>query len=509
MSLKEEIARLSQKYLPLAEELLKEAIRIPADYVETDPICGTSNHEGPRLHYLKQKIVEIGAVSRPEDVYFDEYGNLIWDVTDYDDGVPREQKKTVWYDGHTDTVFPLREQWLKKIGGGIDCFNGLTDASKVNEEFLRSQLGYLPPREEWEHIIFGRGSADQLAGVISQIVSTKIMLELKHLGALKNVYIKSIGTVTEEDNDGVGPMMIYKHFLSKAPSYEVPDAVLFTEGTGDARVSALGIYRGQRGRMIIEVEVIGQSCHGSMPYYGKNPLEYGAAIIVEANQHYNERIDILDDPFLSHGTRTASWCKLDTPSDCAVPDRFVFRFDRRITVGETPEFAVNSIEKLSSVAKAREAGCIVTVKVPRYTEASWTGMKADNDMIYMGWKTPEEHPSIQAAIQAYKDVITPYVTDEEVGKEGETFRIRRDPRVGRFVFSTDGVSYSIPKKNQPFEVPASKNWIEREHYIHPPMFGFGAGHEQNTHKIGEFVDRRELKHAIALMSAFPSTFANQ
>jgi len=42
---------------------------------------------------------------------------------------------------------------------------------------------------------------------------------------------------------------------------------------------------------------------------------------------------------------------------------------------------------------------------------------------------------------------------------------------------------------------------------HPPMFGIGAGVEQNTHRIGEFVDARELRHAIAVLARFPSVFA--
>ena len=64
-SLDENISVLSKKYLPLAEELLKEAIRIPADYVDKpvdqggDPECGLSNHEGPRLKYLKKRITEL------------------------------------------------------------------------------------------------------------------------------------------------------------------------------------------------------------------------------------------------------------------------------------------------------------------------------------------------------------------------------------------------------------------------------------------------------------------
>ncbi len=40
------------------------------------------------------------------------------------------------------------------------------------------------------------------------------------------------------------------------------------------------------------------------------------------------------------------------------------------------------------------------------------------------------------------------------------------------------------------------------------MFGFGPGIEQNTHKIGECVDKRELRLAIAFLARFPSAYAN-
>jgi hypothetical protein len=40
------------------------------------------------------------------------------------------------------------------------------------------------------------------------------------------------------------------------------------------------------------------------------------------------------------------------------------------------------------------------------------------------------------------------------------------------------------------------------------MFGIGAGIEQNTHRIGECVDERELEHAIAVLARFPSVFAS-
>lgn len=148
---------------------------------------------------------------------------------------------------------------------------------------------------------------------------------------------------------------------------------------------------------------------------GKNPLEWGGAILKEAAEAYEERDGFLDDPFLGHGTRTASWARLDTPSDCAVPEKLVFRFDRRLTIGETPEQAVADVERLSSVAAARKAGLTVEVSVPTYTEASWKGYVLNNPQVYLGWVTPEGHATVRAAVEAYRGVVSPHVD----GKIGE------------------------------------------------------------------------------------------
>ena len=63
------VAELAERYLPLAREILRECIRIPADFVDRpveeggDPRCGLSAHEGPRLEYLRRTIVEVGAAT--------------------------------------------------------------------------------------------------------------------------------------------------------------------------------------------------------------------------------------------------------------------------------------------------------------------------------------------------------------------------------------------------------------------------------------------------------------
>jgi acetylornithine deacetylase/succinyl-diaminopimelate desuccinylase-like protein len=501
LPLDERVTTLAARYRPLAARLLKEAIRVPADYVDRpvedggDPRCGLSNHEGPRMEYLKRAIVEVGAVRRPEDVGFDAYGNLVWVVEDEADGVPAREKRVVYLDGHVDTVDALRAQWREKTNGGIDAYDGVLEPARLDRDALRGLLGYLPPDGEWEHLLFGRGAADQLAGVVSQVLATKVLVELAPEGALRGVIVRSYATAAEEDNDGGGPLYLVGHVLPGAPPDLVPDVVILTEGTGDSEKGALGIYRGQRGRMQIEVVVTGRSCHGSMPWEGLNPLEHGGAILAEAARRYDAREGFLDHPFLGHGTRTASWARLDTPSDCAVPERLTFRFDRRLTVGETPEQAVRDVEALDAVRAARAAGLRVDVSVPRYREKTWRGYTADNPQVYRGWLTPEDHPAIRAAVAAYRAVVTPHVVEPAGGARGGA--LRTEPRVDRWIFSTDGVGFPVPVADTAIEVAPAKRWVVSGDVKHPAMLGIGPGLEQNTHRVGECVDLRELEHAIA------------
>jgi putative selenium metabolism hydrolase len=502
----QKIAQLARDYLPLAVWILKEAIRIPADYVDRpaeeggDPQCGLSNHEGPRLEYLRQRIVEIGAVDGPAAVGFDTFGNLVWSVQDPADGVPPADKTVIVMDGHTDTVAALRSRWHEVLGGGLDAYLGLTDPARVDRAFLARELGYLPPEDEWDSLVWGRGAADQLGGVVCQIVATKILRELRGDGALQGVIVRSYGTVSEEENDGGGARHLMHEALNGGVD-RIPDVLILTEGTGCARQGAVGIYRGQRGRMQVEVAVTGRSCHGSMPWEGLNPLEHGAAIISEAAQRHDAGEGFEDDSFLGRGSRTASQAHVETPSDCAVPERFTFRFDRRLTAGENAEGALADVDQMPSVARARQAGLTVDVRAPVYEHPTWKGTIPGNRQIYPGWVTPKDHAALQCAVETWRRAAAPLVTAEAEGGG-----LRKEARVSRWIFSTDGVGVPVPATEVAGVVPDRKAWVSTGSLRHPPMLGIGPGIEQNTHKIGECVDARELPLVIAFLARFPSLY---
>jgi acetylornithine deacetylase/succinyl-diaminopimelate desuccinylase-like protein len=181
-----------------------------------------------------------------------------------------------------------------------------------------------------------------------------------------------------------------------------------------------------------------------------------------------------------------------------VPERFTFRFDRRLTAGEDPERALDDVRALPAVTRALADGLKVDVRAPRYSDATWRGYTLDNAQVYPGWVTPAEHPAVTAAVETYERVCSPMIP-----AGGSGGQMKREPRVARWIFSTDGVGF--PTRS--YTPPASKRWIDDGTFRYPAILGIGPGIEQNTHKIGECVDSREFDPVIAFYARFPGLFA--
>ena len=94
---------------------------------------------------------------------------------------------------------------------------------------------------------------------------------MKDLGLLseQNIPCWSQGTVQEED---CGRPLLAVTLSMRTRS--APPFVVSTEPTDG------GIYRGQRGRMEIRVDVKGISCHGSAPERGDNAIYKMADILL-------------------------------------------------------------------------------------------------------------------------------------------------------------------------------------------------------------------------------------
>ena len=291
--------------------------------------------------------------------------------------------------------------------------------------------------------VLGRGAADQKGGAASMITAGRI---LKELGFDRDVAVYFVGSVIEEDCDG----LCWKYIVEEGRLK--PDLVIITEPTDG------GLYRGQRGRMEIEVSFKGVSSHGSAPERGINAIYMGSrtCLAVEA---LNERLKT--DDFLGKGSAAISEFISKSPSLCAVADYARIHIDRRLTWGETKESALAEIQELVQNEEAK-------VFIPYYDERAYTGLRYGMEKYYPTWKLPEDHRAVKTGTEVYQALFS------------------RPPRVGKWTFSTNAVTicgmYGIP------------------------ALGFGPGAEAMAHAPNEKTPVKDLVKAAAFYALYAYMF---
>ena len=288
-------------------------------------------------------------------------------------------------------------------------------------------------------VVFGRGTVDQKGGAAAMITGGRILKELGYDGEY-SLYFTF--TIMEEDCDG----LCWKYLIEEENL--IPDCVLITEPTN------LGLYRGHRGRMEMEVYFTGVSAHGSAPERGDNAIYKGCRAGLEIEK-LHERLRT--DEFLGKGSVAVTFISSQSPSLCAIPDGCMMHLDRRLTWGETLESAVHEVTEV--------VGKDARVVVPLYEKPSYKGMVFAQEKYFPTWRLTEDHPLVQAGAQTAELVL------------GEP------PRVGKWVFSTNAVA------------------ICGRHTI--PCIGFGPGNEVLAHAPNENVPIEHLEKASAFYALLP------
>ncbi|MCL2399462.1 MAG: YgeY family selenium metabolism-linked hydrolase [Defluviitaleaceae bacterium] len=413
---------------------LRDMVRIP----------GESCDEKGKIECAAAEMRKLGF----DKVEIDPMGNLL--------GYMGSGKTLIAFDGHIDTVgVGNRDNWT------FDPYEGYENTEEIG----------------------GRGVADQEGGIASAVYGAKIM---KDLGLLNDKYTVLVtATVQEEDCDGLCWEYIIKELGIK------PEFVVLNEPTDG------GIYRGQRGRMEIRVDVKGISCHGSAPERGDNAIYKMADILQNVrslNENDSEAFDIKglvrmleerfnsewkEARFLGRGTITVSEIFFTSPSRCAVSDSCSVSLDRRMTAGETWESCLEEIRALPAV---RKYGKDVEVSMYKYDRPSFTGLVYPIECYFPTWVIPEDHPVTKAMEETYKSLYG----NERIGP-AETLKMRKSrPLTDKWTFSTNGVTIM------------GRNGI--------PCIGFGPGAEAQAHAPNEKTWKQDLVTCAAVFAALPTIY---
>ncbi len=317
---------------------------------------------------------------------------------------------------------------------------------------------------EWKHdpfkgklengVIWGRGATDQKGGMAGMVYGVKI---IKELGLLSDYTLYVVGSVQEEDCDGLCWQYIYNEDIVKNKLIKMPECVVITEPTN------LQIYRGHRGRMEITVTTYGVSCHGSAPERGKNAV-YMMSKIALGVEKLNEKLK--HDDFLGKGTVCVSCIECKTPSYCAVPDECTIHLDRRLTAGETDESAVKEVDDMVKELGFKEGE--YKIEILNYAVPSYTNLEYPTRKYYPTWVLPEDHPVNKAAVATFKGLFN------------------EEPVVDKWVFSTNGIATMGM-----FKIPT---------------VGFGPANEIYAHTVNDQCPVMDLVKAAAFYALFPTKF---
>ncbi len=377
---------------------LRELIAIPS------PSC----EEGKVVERVQAEMEKVGF----EEVWVDRMGSVI--------GRIGRGKTVILYDSHVDTV-------------------GIGDpAAWPHDPFKGKVEG---------GIIYGRGASDNKGATAVQVYGAKL---LKDSDLLDDFTLYVIGTVQEEDFDGLALQYAIENSLRQRP-----DFVVLGECTD------LDIYRGQRGRVELQVRTRGVACHASAPERGENAI-YKMLPIVQGIEQLNERLK--NDPFLGKGSVVVSKIECQTPSVNAVPDNCMIYVDRRLTAGEDLEEAIEEIRSLEGFGQAE-------IHVAEYERPSYQGLVLKQPIHCPTWVLEEEHPLVQAGVEATRAV------------RGE------QPKVSHWVFSTNGVA-SMGR-------------------LGIPTIGFGPSAERFSHSVEDQVPIEHLVRSTAFYALFPSFLLKQ
>lgn len=295
-------------------------------------------------------------------------------------------------------------------------------------------------------VLYGRGASDNKAATSSMVHGAAL---IKRLGMDASRFtLHVVGSVQEEDCDGLALEYLLTNHI---PGTEV---VVVGEATN------LDVYRGHRGRAEFAVHTRGRAAHASAPDRGINAI-YRMQPIIEQIEKLNERL--ATDPFLGKGTVVLSKIEAQTPSLNAVPDGCTIYLDRRLTIGESVESARAELESLPAVQDGQ-----ATVELLHYDGTAYTGLTLSIDKYFPTWVIPEDHPAVLAGVQAAERAFG------------------RTPKVGRWVFSTNGVS------------SAGRLGI--------PTIGFGPANEIHAHTADDQCPLEHLPLAAAWYAAFPEDY---
>jgi putative selenium metabolism hydrolase len=335
-----------------------------------------------------------------DKAWIDSYGNIIGYVKGNKSG-------TILFEGHMDTVgIPSPKEWSH------DPFAGYIEDNKM----------------------FGRGTCDMKSSLCAMVEAGGNLIASGNRDFC-SFYV--VGVVYEEIFEGVS--------FGKVLDELSIDAVILGEP------SDMKIMLGQKGRAELKITTFGKNAHSAFPEAGINALYNMNLFLTQL-----PNIECPEDKILGKGIMVPTdICSSPYPGNSVIPDNCVITVDRRLTIEETKESVLNSINVVLDKLTKENKDFKAKVELATDKQVCYTGKTLEALRFFPAWNTEKGSRIAKAITKAV-----------EINDTIES------PSFGTYAFCTDGSE------------SAGKRKI--------PTIGFGPTPSNRAHIVNEFVELDKL-----------------
>ncbi len=279
---------------------------------------------------------------------------------------------------------------IRGTGGGksvmLNCHLDVVDIGDEKKWIYPPLAGTVAEGRLW-----GRGASDTKGTFAIQLYTPVI---LKENGMLPKGDIYVSGVVHEED---CGYGAVYQVENNVSADYTI---------VGEATENDLAFCC--RGRIGIEVKIIGKACHASAPENGRNPFAFLAKFLPEL-----EKYECVSDPVF--GTSQLSMTKIESSEKVinTIPSSITLTLDYRNIPQETGAEVVSKIQRLADACKVpgievsvgmipQEVSCYTGHSAKRFSNSPAFGISPDSDVVIRSKQALEEVFGHEVKVKPWK-----------------------------------------------------------------------------------------------------------
>lgn len=228
----------------------------------------------------------------------------------------------------------------------LNCHLDIVDEGEIQKWKYHPYSGTIT-----DEAIYGRGASDT-KGTLAIHLYTPYILKKENLLPKGDIYVVA---VVHEETSGFGSMYLIEN------GFKTDFSIVGEATENDIAIS-------NRGRMVIEIEISGKSCHASIPHQGINPFNFLGDFLNTIND-----FPVGKDKIFGKSTVSPTFISSSEKGNNTIPNTLILQLDYRNVPCDTEEVVLKKFYDI--IEKTKKEGIKVKVRTVKIPIKCYTGLE--------------------------------------------------------------------------------------------------------------------------------------